>query len=612
MIQGLERYGFWRFVASGLALAAGLTACTSLDKRATSCVEATDCGGGAVCRDGICQATFTVALVSPAGDVAVNGSLAVQVRVDGYEPPEVLLLVGDRELARVLRPNDPALPYTYDWDTSALPEGTYALKAVVTAEWQAIESRVAQVVIDRTKPALVARVPTPGATNVWSRDPITVTFSEPIDLPPAGSVTLVATSPSGAQSTVPVDLSVSDRTLTIRPVSLPPVPSTLSVGLSGQVTDLAGNAVTLSADAWSWTLPEWQQLGKVTSTSRYGWGVTLAVARGGVPIVAAEDSSPTATANRGVLIKEWAGAAEWVERYGVSNYGHDIETDELGRPVMAWQALDPNPSISQSELFVGQWTGTEFSVEKMTAVASSDWMSPTTKVDSEGRGLLAWITTEGGVGTLHAKVRDRGGAWEETRDRTGSLALNSAPSTAAALPRLSFDGDGTPRLSWMETGLASRTWSWTERVWSAPSNLGSAPYGSGCMATAQVDPRGYPVCAVLAGDPVVTIAVFGVDCPTCPWHSIGGSTLNVDTSTSAEKPVLVIDGSGRPIVGWRENGRAHVKRWDGLAWQLLTTSNSSRSSQIAVSSDGIVAAAWSQLEIPTAPYEVVFASRYNR
>ena len=471
MIQGLERYRVWRFMASGLALAAGLVACTSMAKKATSCVEATDCGGGAVCRDGICQATFTVALVSPAGDVATSGHLAIQVRVDGYEPPEVLLLVGDRELARVLRPNDPALPYTYDWDTSELPEGTYALKAVVTAGWQSIESRVVQVVVDRTKPTVVARMPAPGASNIWSRDPITVTFSEPIALPPAGAVTLVATSPSGAQDDHPNRPRGHGSDPHHPARHAPPVPSTLLVGIGSQVTDLAGNSASLSGDTWSWSLPEWQQLGSATPTLSYeASAFNLVVAPGGTPFFTFWDGS-TGIVIGAITVRECTGSGGWISRCGGSGLeALALDADPEGRPVIAWNKRVDLTASSEMDFQAGLCDGNALPTE---IVAPGNAGTVIIKADGSGRSIVAWLGYEASRSVLLTKVRS-GAVWEEGRSDDGALALNSdaTASASASNPQITFDGDGSPRLTWMEGAtLCSRTWSWARGTWSAPARM---------------------------------------------------------------------------------------------------------------------------------------------
>ena len=51
--------------------------------------------------------------------------------------------------------------------------------------------------VDRTPPTVAGREPSPGAADAWVRDPIAITFSEPVDLASAlGKIAHPASAPA--------------------------------------------------------------------------------------------------------------------------------------------------------------------------------------------------------------------------------------------------------------------------------------------------------------------------------------------------------------------------------------------------------------------------------
>ena len=111
----------------------------------------------------------------PAGTTYTNGAVDVRVEVTNGTPDAVELFAGD-ELQATL-----TSPYTFTWDTTAKPEGTYALKVKARRGAQTFVSEAREVVVDRTPPLMLQRQPSPGAQQVSVHEPILVTFSEPID-----------------------------------------------------------------------------------------------------------------------------------------------------------------------------------------------------------------------------------------------------------------------------------------------------------------------------------------------------------------------------------------------------------------------------------------------
>ncbi len=95
-----------------------------------------------------------VTLTSPSGTAYVAGSITIQV--DAERAPEAVRLLRDGEAFVTLSP-----PYTYVWDTTAEPEGSYALQASARRGEVTVESAVRTVIVDRTRPTRDRRVGPP-------------------------------------------------------------------------------------------------------------------------------------------------------------------------------------------------------------------------------------------------------------------------------------------------------------------------------------------------------------------------------------------------------------------------------------------------------------------
>lgn len=90
--------------------------------------------------------TPSLAFASPSADVtATSGVVHVEVRVEG-EAQVVQLLVDGGTLTSL------RAPFRYDWDTSAMPEASYELRAELVSGGKTYESAPKTIVVDRTRP----------------------------------------------------------------------------------------------------------------------------------------------------------------------------------------------------------------------------------------------------------------------------------------------------------------------------------------------------------------------------------------------------------------------------------------------------------------------------
>ena len=163
---------------------------------------------------------------------------------------------------------------------------------------------------DPTPPGVSARIPEPASGNVWVRDPIRATFSEPLDSLTVTPANVSVTRNGGNELGKTLQLSDDGRVLGIVLVSPPTVPATLTVTLAPAIADRAGNPLTPGAP-WSWTLPAWQQPGGAPLSAPSGWPwQVVAVEPGGAILVASSEPVEVNGAAVGtVRVKRWTGAA---------------------------------------------------------------------------------------------------------------------------------------------------------------------------------------------------------------------------------------------------------------------------------------------------------------
>jgi Bacterial Ig domain len=91
---------------------------------------------------------LTVGLTSPSGTAYTNGTLNVQATVTGGTVDSLELLRNGDTLATL------SAPYTYVWDTSALPEGGYSLGVRAMKGGKSVQGEARTVFVDRTVPTI--------------------------------------------------------------------------------------------------------------------------------------------------------------------------------------------------------------------------------------------------------------------------------------------------------------------------------------------------------------------------------------------------------------------------------------------------------------------------
>lgn len=498
------------------------------------------------------------ASISPASSTLVSGTCAV----DGGTPVTISVYEGETRLGSGITPTGGS------WSAAfTLGEGTHALTAVaIDAAGNASDpSAAADVVVDLTDPWIVASTPGPGATNVWTRDPITVTFSEPMARGSVGAGTVLLARSGGAAVTNTPSLSGDGLTLTVRPTTLPAVPDTFTLTLNG-LTDRAGRA--LRSVSWSWTAPEWQELGMAISANPRSSLCQPAIAVGSdeLPVVAASWLGTGTSFG----LRRWTGtASSWAALPSPTVPG--VVTFSA---LAAASAQDVTAAFvtNSSDVWAGRFTGADWSGGAvLDSAQASAAGKPAMALGTGGVPYVAWIEAAGGIDRIFAR-RWSGSSWE----LLGGGALSSA-TIAAASPTVTA---GVTQVAWTETGgsgSTAQTSAWSGSAWSAA--LGGA-FGTGPSGVVIPFANGagtlHALALTAAGKVQVWTWVPGGSIYSAPshWQQLGGD-LNIGTGAASD-PIMAFDPSGYPVVAWYEVAGATTgiwaKRWDTVTagWVSLT------------------------------------------
>ncbi|ATB51241.1 Ig-like domain-containing protein [Corallococcus macrosporus] len=483
--------------------------------------------GAAACINvpAVAPAQAEVRITSPAATAYTNGVVEVRLDVAGHTPDRVELLK-DGEVLTELAP-----PYVYSWDTAGEAEGTYRLEARAALGDVAYVSTSREVVVDRTPPRVVARVPEQGAQEVWVQSPIRAEFSEPVKRSTVTTESVHLTVGDVAVAHT-VSLSEDGKTVAVTPVTGFTAPSTVGLAFSGTVTDLAGNAAVNLGEAWSWVVPEF------------------------VPYPVHAGST---------------GPHDIIKPY--------IQLDANGHPVVLTQRFEKIDEHNVVNLFVNRWTGSQWEQIGPGLKTSSDDFtinSPNIQLLQDGTPIVAWQEDLGAEFNNYVHVaRWDGTAWVRYGGERGIIP--ERPHAINVVLQLTAQGHPVVAISMdpeNAEGAAVYVLRWNGEQW---HHLGTA---------LQDDPPFSASAPALALDendnPFVVFSVFGSQFRTLAWRWSGTSWEQLGdfsaTNTNLRSPHnhrLAITAGSPPIVAWAgietstSRGDFHLSEWNQPHWNSL-------------------------------------------
>lgn len=570
-----------------------------------------------------------VGWTSPSDDtVYVNGSLPLQVSVEGGMADYVEVLNGQTVLARLS-----TAPYQYTWDTTQAAEQTYTLSArAVRGASTFTTGTMKTVVVDRTAPTVASRTPAPGASNVSVKQVVEVSFSEPLKVSTVKDASVLVTE-GGKNIAKTLSVSADGRSLTVTPEVPLPVESTVSLTLgtaTQPLTDLAGNAVAATS-AWTFSVPAWLPMGGAISAlagNTPAENVTMKVGTDGVPVIAWSEFDG---ADNKIYVHRWNGGA-W-DALGTALSANFEANTPANNPSLALDGAnqisvmwDEGKDQYSRNVYGKRWTGSDWTV--LPAMPPSQSMfsyeglaSPSVVRDGKGDLVVGATASHGTTGYRIGVVGLTSGQTEwavvspndsDVGQTAGiEMTVDSSGRVVAAHYGLYVtDSDAY----WGVFALRMDTWgNWSR--FGAPIPTSSS---TGQIAVA-VDGASNPLVAWVdssssSEDPRLEAAWWQQGA----WKRLGHVPGALSTSNS--KPSVVVGNDGKPLVAWSGYASPErniwVSRWDGAAWQLVGVPLSARSGGntaafspvLALDKDGQPLVAWHESD---GTVSNVYVYRYN-
>ena len=477
-----------------------------------------------------------VVITSPAAGQTLftNGVARIEASVSGSEPDAVTLLANQQVVGPMNGTQTSG--YSFDWDTTTRSEGTYTVIVRAILDGENINSFPRNVVVDRTPPTVVGRVPSPNFGQTDAGAVVVATFNEPIDPDslsnPDNPAALRTELRLGGQSNgtlVPatVTLSVDGLSLSLAPQAPLATGNAYSVFIEG-LTDRAGN--TMAPETWSFTVP------------LFGFvGPNLTVL---------EDSITATVIGRPALA-----------------------LDSSGQPVVGWgSSVNNQPRIQVRRFVAPLW------VSLPPLALSAPFLSMAMVLDQTGQPVVAW--TQNSLNTPASNcgsdvfaiqlfaARFNGIGWSPL----GTGALNLNPCSNPQRPRMALDLAGRPVLVATEgpqgLGRTVRVQRFSGNSWEL---LGTVPpRAPSAVSNVDLDlamQGNLPVVLVSENrlgpiDHFVTRLNNGVAEP------LGG--LIATGNVAGREPALAVDSLGRPVLALQLSpSEMRVYRFEGGSWGNL-------------------------------------------
>lgn len=509
------------------------------------------CGPGDADDEGD-EVSLEVEISAPSDTIHTNGRVTIQVVVTEGDPERVILEKDGVALVNL------EAPYRYEWDTAHEAEGMYALRARAIAGDVSAESSVRNIVVDRTAPTVVSRLPLPGSSYACGDVPARIGFSEPIQ---TANVSDAAISLENAEGAIPVTLAWSEeRTgFTLTPQRRLRRGEVVTVNIDTTLSDLAGNALIIPEGAWSWESPEYcSTTGERPVNEGLSGGqwfselITLGADR--KPVLVWTQTSHCRTYLSHWQEEDWSPPEQVTARCGPAHL-HEWEGE-------LFIALGENPDVFLLRKVDGAWAPMGGAINPGSAFGGFD---PVAAFDASGRAMVAWwertenySVTEGFP--LYLRWWN-GTEWQDLGGRVGGVFADSAgPSldiNASGFPIVAY---GSPVTSWRRIVVKQ----WDGLGWSAMG----LPIGQG-VENPKLVVRHDDVPFVAYEDqngagPIMVSSWNGT-----AWQQLGdGSNLG---PSGARDVSMVLDSNGRPVVAFTQKDEAsgttvQVRRWNGSTW----------------------------------------------
>jgi hypothetical protein len=495
--------------------------------------------------------------------------------------------------------------------------------------------------------------------------PIQVLFSKPVKATTIGDTT-VSFTVSGVLAEKTLSLSSDGRTLTLLPKVKPPLPATVSIGLSNGITDSAGNALVVPSAPWSFQLPHWYSFGgplHAVGGNTLLRDTAMALDGQDNPVVAWSEEV-TAGGRTSIFVYRWDGNAFTPIGNALngtssgSAYKPALVLDGSGNPIVAWQESDG----FNENIYIKRWTGTAWqsvgsgAISAVNDTSSSPVATPARNASLAMRGndiYVAWDEKNvEGFSAIYVWKSANGGLLTSV-GADGGLVHAVPAFTSATKPSLVLDSSGQPIVAFQEQTLeehyptniyvmrllSDNSWTYAVKPFYSDDTNGyssgglSASTGStsarDCSLTIDAQNNLYLAWTEASySDNSTDIQIFRSTAPQS-WERIGSPLSAFGGSSNAGQARLQATASGKLFVTWAESeintetGYRHLfaSYWNNDSWNSLTIpdginqgQNNSLRPMLAIDSAERPVVSWyeSRDSVDDSIGDYIYVRRYNK
>jgi hypothetical protein len=548
-----------------------------------------------------------VFISSPTGTVYTNGKVVIQVGFGtGSTVPtsvDILTNMSQMPLASI------GAPFSFTWDTTNVPEGSYHVTARAHFGGGAVTSAPVTIIVDRTPPTVLTQVPPPNATNVDLTVPIQVTFSEAL-LPATVTSSTVQLSIAGNMVPAKAILSADGKTitLTLSQRQALALPATIQELLPGTITDLAGNPLVTTS--WTWSAPLWLEFGSVQ-----GGSPDLSIdSKGNLVVCTVAERGATGSHDYQVVVARHGTATAWDSSFGTPQGPQGssfvpgpaavtIATDD--NPIVAW----PEFSTGPSDIHVAKWTGTTWDQSFGTLSAeqgnNTSARQPRLAGATAGQFFVAWAEDSQMYVTSVYAARWTGTSWD--------LSYGGIAQIGAQQPTLGVSPAGQPNVTWsssIDGGGLSR---WTGSAWASTTfpNFGVVGLAFDSMQRPLITNTDTSADAIL------------ISAYVAASNSFPPAATAMTTAMSPSGARLAVDGLGQILLAWSDSDgttrNVHLARFDGMTWDtsfgiisaIDGPNTPAANPALLVTPDGVPVLAWDETDSPAGSKPSAFVWKSN-
>ncbi len=495
-------------------------------------------------------------ITSPADGSSTKSTVTITVVASGGMPPATISLLdqtASSALATIPAPASAQSPYSYSWNTTGVADGPHTIVAQAHVGGDIITSGPITINVDHKSPTVVQTTPVAGATDVVLRAPITVIFSEAIAKASITSSSLFLTvGGTAVATTVTLSADATIATIAINDLTSFALPGTFSLTLTPTITDLAGNALSAPATAWSWTVPDFISYGSIPGMGNNVSNLVLAITSTFRPVLGYLDLyvNSSGAVQYNVLHIQRSDGQSWTDfgrpsPSGDESHGFSLALDTNDHPVVAWS--ENSPAKMTNQIYVATWDGSAWSAALTPVDASGGAAtSPVLRLDEKGLPVVGWLnkSTQPDKNQDIYLTRWTGTQWNPT---PGELGLAGIASFDMIL-----DAQGAAFVNWSDSSMTAVD------IFRGTIGSASPSMMATSLPTVALDQTGQPL-ILEKGTGLQVYSLVGA-----AWQA--AVPAPVPAGDAAYSPKLRTGPDHRPIVGWLDSLRIGFARWTGNAW----------------------------------------------